>query len=501
MTTPPAARLGNITKSFGRFPALSGASLEVRSGEIHGLLGENGAGKSTLLSIFGGRLRPDAGSLEIRGTRTEFGTPGDAAAQGIGMVHQHFALVPAFTVLENLALGYRSSRSRWTLPIPDLRDRAARLQAETGLRVPLEASVERLGVGDRQRVEILKALLIDPSILLLDEPTAVLAPSEVDTLFGLLDRLRAQGRAIVLVAHKLDEILGVVDRVTVLRRGRTVLTAGRDEVDGPALVRAMVGEGPVADPAVPDIPRPRGGRVPPGEVVVSLEGAPTSGLNGPLEIRRGEIVGIAGIEGNGQGSLAMALAGRSRPPGTRVRLPAHLGFIPQDRTRSGLAGSMSLVENLALALHRDPAYRTSRPGLPSLLRWSALRERAGELMERYGVSGPGLDAPVAALSGGNQQRVVVAREMALARDVLVAENPTRGLDVASTTFVHQQIQSLSSTGDRPPGVVLISTDLDEIMALAHRIFTIVRGSLREVPRDARSREEIGGLMLSGVEAV
>ena len=507
---PVAARLEGVRKRFGETVALDGAGLTLRAGEVHGVLGENGAGKTTLLEILAGHLRPDAGALEVDGEPVTLSGPREAWSRGIGMVHQHYTLVGRLTVLENLALGVRARRGL-ALPLGRLRSRAGELGRRTGLDVPLDARVESLGVGERQRVEILKVLLRDPRVLVLDEPTAVLAPPEVERLLELLEGLADEGRAVVLVAHKLDEILAVADRVTVLRNGRTVLRALRDEVDAAGLARAMVGAG--SGDAVPvgvgaaatasgrDLGAARGGpadEASAAEIVARLRGARVDGEGGAprvedadLEVRRGEIVGIAGVEGNGQRELALVLAGRLRPDGGSREIPPDPGFIPQDRRREGLVLDFDLVENLALALHREPGLRRG-----PLLRWGELRRRAAAAMERFDVRAPGPGASAASLSGGNQQRVVVARELERGSDLLVAENPTRGLDVAAEEYVHGRLRGLRDRTPAP-GVVLISTDLDEVLALSDRLFVMVRGRLLEVPEGERTREGVGERMLAG----
>ncbi|MDP2959419.1 MAG: ATP-binding cassette domain-containing protein, partial [Longimicrobiales bacterium] len=369
--------------------------------------------------------------------------------------------------------------------------------------VPLDAPVGDLGVGSRQRVEILKALLRAPRILALDEPTAVLAPAEIAALFRLLRELAAGGGAVVLVAHKLDEVLSVADRVTVLRRGATVLTASAADVDAPALIRAMVGADE-ADPVAVGHWSGGGGALEAAagaEAVAALEGIRVRGARGEwavdgasLDVRRGEIVGIAGVEGNGQRELALVLAGAAAPDEGRARVPEGVGFIPQDRTREGLIGAFDLTENFALALHGDGAFRRG-----PFLRWGALRDRTGELMRRFDVRAAGPDVRAGTLSGGNQQRVVVARELSVARDLLVAENPTRGLDVAAAGFVHGELARLAAD-PAGPGVVLLSTDLDEVLALSHRVFVMVRGRLEPVPAGERTREGVGARMLAGLHA-
>lgn len=495
--TTPLARLGGIERRFGSVLALNGADLEIRPGEVHGVLGANGAGKSTLLNVLGGMLIPDAGVLEIEGRAVRLASPRDAWRHGIALVHQHFTLVPRLSARENLALG--AGRR------PGLDDELEGLMTRTGLRVPLAAPVEKLGVGDRQRIEILKALLRDPRVLVLDEPTAVLTPDEVDGLFSLLKELAADGRAVVLVAHKLDEVMSVADRITVLRDGRTVLTGPSAEHSVPELVRAMVG-GDAVDPialglvgieGADDHDRSAPGVV--GEVVARLERASRTDAGGPgirdadLEIRRGEIVGVAGVEGNGQRALALVVSGRDAPDAGRVEIPDGVGFIPQDRSTEGLIADFDLVENVALALHREPAFVRG-----PWMRWDALREAAERIRKRFDVAAPSVASRAGALSGGNQQRVIVGRELTLARDLLVAENPTRGLDVAAAAFVHDELRRLASEG---VGVLLVSTDLDEVLGLADRVYAIARGRLHEVPGDRRTREGIGALMLGGASDV
>jgi simple sugar transport system ATP-binding protein len=497
----PLARLKGISKRFGPVVALRSADLEVRAGEVHGVLGENGAGKTTLLNVLAGLVRSDAGVVEIEGQQVKLRRPRDAWDAGIGMVHQHFALVPTLSVLENLALGLRSAAAGLRLPYARVRREATDLAKRTGLTVPFDALVEELGVGDRQRVEILKTLLRRPRILVLDEPTAVLTPAEVGSLFALLRELAGSGQGVVLVAHRLDEILGVANRVTVLRRGRSVLSAPRDEVSEPGLTRAMIGTDVVAPGRADRPPLPRRTRGSTVDPVAVLEDVHVRGPRGQkaldgvsLEIRCGEIVGIAGVEGNGQRELALTLAGRVLPERGSVRVPLGAGLIPQDRSREGLVGAFDLASNVALTMHRDPCYRRG-----PVLRWHAIRSRTIELVRRFGIRSAGPEALASTLSGGNQQRVVVARELEAASDLLVAENPTRGLDVAATSFVRGELRRLADRVDAP-GIVLISTDLDEVLDLAHRVLVIVRGRLVEVPVGERTREGVGARMLSVAHA-
>lgn len=488
------ARLDGIVRRFGRVTALDGADLEVRAGEVHAVLGENGAGKSTLLSILGGLQAADSGTLSLRGASVTLRSPRNAWAHGIGLVHQHFMLVPRLSVLENLALGGQAPSRGWRLPLREIADRATDLMARIGLSVALDAVIEDLSVGDRQRVEILKALLREPSILILDEPTAVLSPPEVEGLSALLRGLARDGRAIILVSHKLDEVLAVSDHVTVLREGRTVLSVPRSEVDASSLTRAMVGV------ALSPGTRPGGRPASDGEIVASFRAVHTAGPSGhtalagvSLDLRRGEIVGVAGVEGNGQRELALVLAGRAEPSSGDVDLPHGTGFIPQDRTSEGLALDFDLSENVALAAHRDAEFRSS-----GLLKWDEIRARAEHLRTEFAVRATDTSVHARTLSGGNQQRLVIGRELPVAKDLLVAHNPTRGLDVAATDFVHRRI--LCTVGARPegPAVVLISTDLDEVLALSDRLLVIVRGRLSEVPLGQRTREGVGALMLGSV---
>lgn len=497
---PPLVEVRDLRKRFGSVVALDDARLTMRAGEVHALVGENGAGKTTLLSILAGHLRPDGGHIRLGGAPLELHSPRQGWERGIGMVHQHFALVPRLTGEENLALGVRRARKGWALPTDWLRSRVAEIRAETGLEVELQAPVEELSIGERQRLEIVKVLLRDPRVLVLDEPTAVLAPAEVEGLLSLLRRLASEGRAVLLVAHKLDEVLSVADHITVLRRGRTVLEAPRAQVDARGVAEAMVGD---ADALELSVIEPREA----GEVVVRWRADDSA----ELVVRSGEIVGIAGVEGNGQRALARALAGGAgaadpqdadrsvgspgpKSPDLPHRLPHRLqhrvAYIPQDRSLEGLVGSFSLVENVALG--------ASDRSL--LMDWAEVTRRTRELIERYDIRAAGPSAPAASLSGGNQQRLVVARELSGSPRLVVAENPSRGLDVAAARFVRDELRALRRGADAP-GIVLISTDLDEILALSDRIWTLVRGRLTPVPPDEHTREGVGRRMLTGEEGV
>ena len=505
---PATVEMRSVRKRFGSVDALSDASLRAFPGEIHALLGENGAGKTTLMRVLCGALRPDAGDVRVDGGEPRPGRARDAIRAGIGMVHQHFTLVPSLTVAENVALGTRDGGGA-RLRLERVRARLAELEGVTGLPVDADAPVAGLSVGAKQRVEIVKALYRDPRVLVLDEPTTVLGPREVEWLFGVLRALAREGRTVVFIGHKLDEILRVADRVTVLRRGRTVLAAGREEVDAPGLARAMIG-GPVAERSPPSA-RPGPGGAADGARVALLEGVSAHGADtrGPgggmavrdvtLEVRRGEVVGIGGVEGNGQRELALVLAGRLRPAAGRVRLPAIVSLIPQDRSAGGLVPGFDLAENTALAFHDDDAHRRG-----PLIDWSAMRRTAREIVAGFDVRAPGWRATAQSLSGGNRQKLLVGRELARSPDLLVAENPMRGLDIAAAAFLRGKLAGLRSRGAgpgrEPPGIVLFSTDLDEVLDLADRVFVLVRGRLVAVPERDRTPLGMGRLMLGSDEA-
>ena len=484
--TPPALSLRDIRKRFGRTLALDGATLEVRAGRVHALLGENGAGKTTLMRVAFGMVRPDAGEVVLHGRPHRPATPAAAIALGLGMVHQHFTLVPAMSVAENVALG-----GRGTFDPRAAERRVEALVAGTGLRIDPRARVADLGVGAQQRVEILKALARDARTLVLDEPTAVLAPDEARELLAHLRRFAAEGRAIVLITHKLRDALAVADDVTVLRSGRTVLAAPAGSLTEKDLARAMLGEGPLADPALAEevLAEPaRAGAAPAaGAVVARLDGVTLVDERGvvrirdaTLEARAAEILGVAGIEGAGQRELLRALAARLTPSAGTVTVPPRAGFVPEDRHRDALILDFTLAENLTLA---GAGARRGR------IAWSDERRRASILLDEHDVRASGVDAPARALSGGNQQKLVLARELAGDPALLVAENPTRGLDVRAAAAVHRALRTARARG---AAVVVHSSDLDEVLTLADRVVVVHGGVLRECPAD---REIVGRAML------
>ncbi len=444
-----ALRLLGVTRRFGSVTALDEVDFALAPGEIHGLLGENGAGKTTLARVAAGILAPDAGRIEIAGQPLGTGGAGRARGLGVAMVHQHFSLVPRFTGFENVALFNEAAWTRRGVGRPGYREQVEARAEELGLEVQLDVPVGGLGVVERQRVEILKALMGETRVLLLDEPTAVLAPQEVEGLFAVLRQVARAGAGIVLVAHKLDEVLAAADRVTVLRGGRWVLTREAAEVSARELAEAMVGAevgmgggGAVAarpggehapGPGVEHAPgagtAARGDEVAESEVVAELRDVTvTGGGTLPLrslsmELRRGEILGIAGVGGNGQRTLAAVLAGMLRPDSGEVELPEEVGWIPQDRTQEGLVNEFTISENVAFALHGRDDHRHG-----PWLDWAGVEEAAAALVRDMDVRADSPAAAAAVLSGGNQQKVVTGREFLRSGDLLVPSRP-RGVSM------------------------------------------------------------------------
>lgn len=463
-----ALSLRAVTKRFGDVLALDGAGCDIRRGSVHALLGENGAGKSTLMRVAYGLLRPDAGELLCDGRPRTFRSSRDARAAGIGMVHQHFLLVPAFTVAENVALG---GRGRF-----DARAAIARVQAlgeDTGLVVDPRAYVRDLPVAAQQRVELLRALAENPQLLVLDEPTAVLTPTESDELYAWMRRFTADGGTVVLITHKLREALSIADDLTVLRRGRTVLTGRCRDLGEGQLVTAVVG-GEAPELNAP--PTPATGS---GAAIFALQAASVTDARGvptlretTLEVRAGEMLGVLGVDGAGQDELLRLLAGRLAPTTGRVTRPSPVGFIPGDRLQDAVIPELSLVENLVLSGVGPVRGRVD---------WRARRTEVARLLSEHDVRAAGADAPLRSLSGGNQQRFVVGRERGIAPQALVAEHPTRGLDVRATARVHEELRAVARAGG---AVVLHSADLDEVLSLTSRIVVCFRGTVTEIPPPA-----------------
>ncbi len=464
MTDAAALSLRGVRKRFGETAALVDATCVVRRGTVHALLGENGAGKSTLMRIAFGLLAPDDGVLERNGRVVRFRSSREAIASGVGMVHQHFMLVPALTVAENAVLGGRGSFDRRAAAA-----RTERTAANAGLAVRADARVYELPVGAQQRAELVRALSHDVDVLILDEPTAVLTPSETDDLLAWMRRFAANGGSVVLITHKLREALAVADDITVLRRGTTVLTAPASAVTEEALVAAVVGA---------DVPRTRTAlpaAAPNAEPMFALDAASVTDARGvprlrraSVQVRRGEVLGVLGVEGAGAAELLRLLAGRLTPSEGRVQHPAVVGFIPADRLTEAVIPAMTLAENLALA---DAGRRSG------VLDWSAYHQRAQALVVAHDVRARGAEAAMRELSGGNQQKFVVARETALAPEALVAENPTRGLDVRASDRVLAAIRDVAIRGG---AAVVHSTDMDEILSLTRRVVVCFDGRVTEI---------------------
>ena len=494
-------RLENVSRSFGDVRALTDASLRVERGTVHALLGENGAGKTTLIRIAGGELHADAGRIEVDGRAMRFTSPAGAMRAGIGVVHQHFALVPALTVAENVALGGAGRFDRRAIS-----ERIRRLGDRTGLVVDPDATVAELAVGARQRVEILKALSRETSILLLDEPTAVLTPAEAAALLQWLRSFADAGGAVVLITHKLREALHIADAITVLRHGRSIVSSMRADVDERGVAAAMLGEvadvvpaaslataagvdvGPEArvEADVDRSPTDAVRQVSVRAVVVELDGAGASATGRPglrpttLRIHAGEIVTVAGVEGSGERELLRLLAGRLNPTTGAVRRTGVVGFIPEDRQAEGLVLPFTLSENVAL---------NGAGGRRGWIRWRSMRDRARRILEEQDVRARDADVPAGTLSGGNQQKLIIGRALMERPALIVAENPTRGLDIRATGRVHSALRDAARAG---AAVVIYSSDLDEVIAFGERVLVAHQGSITEAPRD---RSAVGRAML------
>ena len=491
--TPPLVVLERITKRFPGVLANDEVDLELRAGEVHALIGENGAGKSTLMRVLYGMYPADGGRILVRGHEVKIGSPRDAIANGIGMVHQHFVLVDPFTVTENIILGEEGGER---LDMDAAQERVAELADSYAFRVNPGAVVEELSVGEEQRVEILKALYRGVEILVLDEPTAVLTPSETKDLFGNLRKLREAGRTIVFISHKLDEVMEIADRITVLRRGRVVGETRPSETSKATLAEMMVGR-----PVLFRLDKPS---VEIGEPVLKVEDLTGEGkLNGvSLEVRAGEILGVAGVEGNGQRELAESLIGLRTPESGTIELEgatiagrpvfdirnAGVGYIPEDRHEQGLVLTMSLWENSVLGRQDD----TDFSGSLGVLYIRKIKDLAARLVKLFDIRARSVDVTASTLSGGNQQKLILARELETDPKLLIAAQPTRGLDVGAIEFVWKEILDQKAAGR---GVLLISAELDEIYALSDRIVTLFEGKITgEFPPDAPP-EQVGIGML------
>ncbi|MBN1284779.1 MAG: ABC transporter ATP-binding protein [Anaerolineae bacterium] len=492
----------SITKRFPGVLANDGVDFEVRAGEIHALLGENGAGKSTLMRQLYGLYQPDAGAILIDGRPVTFTSPSDAIAARIGMVHQHFMLVPTLTVAENVALGLPSSRGlRLDLDVVSARIRE--LSATYGLDVKPDAEVWTLSVGQQQRVEIIKALYRGASLLIMDEPTAVLTPQEVNELFVTLRQMVADGRLIIFISHKLHEVTAISSRVTVLRDGRVVGTVNTADTNRNKLAYMMVGREIAAQPERPPVIK--------GEARLRLRGVCADGDAGlqvvcgiDLDVHAGEIVGVAGVSGNGQRELAEVIAGlRSCTAGaiemdgqdithapTGARIKAGLAYIPEERMRDGTIKDFTVEENAILLDHGCPPFSQG-----VFLNFGTIADYAEHLIEAFDVKTPSRNTLLKSLSGGNIQKLILARELTRDPKVLIAAQPTRGVDIGATEYIHKRLVEQRAKGT---ATLLISEDLDEIRALSDRIAVMYEGMLMGVvDRDAATVEQLG-LMMAGV---
>ena len=494
--------LRGITKRFGALTANDSINLKVESGEIHAILGENGAGKSTLMNIVYGLLSPDEGSIWVDGKEITIDSPLDALAAGIGMVHQHFMLIPVFTVAENIVLGHEKVKGPGFLDLESARKEIARVSAEFNFDVDPDALVEDLPVGIQQRVEIIRALIYDAKVLILDEPTAVLTPQETDELLKNMKKLRDQGTAIVFITHKLREVKEAADKITIIRRGAVVGTAS-PTASQEELASLMVGR-PVSldvDKAAPKVGAPL-------LVVDHLNIHDHTGRtlvkDVSFELRAGEVLAVAGVQGNGQSELAEAVVGLQehvtgkitldgtviKPGKVRDSLHAGIAFVPESREEDGLISSFSIEENLILDLHDLPPFAKG-----PVISQSEVASNASKRVVEFDIRAQSPKDPASSLSGGNKQKVVLARELSRPVKLVVASQPTRGLDVGSIEFVHERIIAERDAGR---GVLLFSTELDEVVALADRIAVMYRGEfIAIVPADT-SREELG-LLMAGVK--
>ncbi len=491
--------LKGITKRFPGVVANDGIDLAVGDGEIHALLGENGAGKTTLMNVLYGLYHADEGEIVIDGQAVRFASPGDAIAAGIGMVHQHFMLIPVFTVAENVVLGVEPTRRLGLLDRARARREVRQLSERFGLAVDPDAMVEDLPVGVQQRVEIIKALLREARLLILDEPTAVLTPQETDDLFAVMRSLQKSGHSILFITHKLKEVLPVADRITVLRNGRVVGSTVPDQTGEQELASMMVGRSVLL--------RVSKGEARPGPVVLEVDGLTVLDDRGhvavddlSLQVREGEIVALAGVQGNGQTELVEALTGLAPAVAGTVRvggralgraspravLRAGLAHVPEDRVKDGLIATFSVAENLVLNTY-DVAPFARGP----MMDLRAVQASAKERVREFDIRTPSVDVAVKNLSGGNQQKVIIARELSRPIRLLIASQPTRGLDVGSIEYVHRRIVEARDQGD---AVLIVSSELDEVLALADRIAVMFRGRIVGERPAGADRDEIGLLM-------
>jgi ABC-type uncharacterized transport system ATPase subunit len=484
--------------------ALKGVDLTVYEGEILGLLGENGAGKTTLMKILFGMLKPTSGKIIVKGEEVSFKSPSDAIAKGIGMVHQHFTLVEVFDALHNIILGMEGHGLFSKIDVENARKKLQKLMDELNFQVPLDVPVENLPVGVQQRIEILKMLYRNVDVLILDEPTAVLTPIEVEELFRVLRQLKSQGKTIIFISHKLNEVMEITDRVTVIRRGEVIGTVNTSEATPQLLARMMVGRDVVLRLEKPPAQ--------PGKSILRVENLWVKGDRGEdavrglsFEVRAGEIFGIAGVEGNGQTELIEAITGLRKVEKGKVLMedkdvtgksPKELydlgmAHIPEDRTHMGLVLDMTVTENSILGLHWRKKFQRFR----GVIHWGKARKHARNLIEKFDILAPGTEAPAKSLSGGNQQKLIVAREVSKEPILIIASQPTRGVDVASTEYIRNYLIKLRTEGK---AVLLVSADLDEVLQLSDRMGIMYEGEFMGVVKPEEVTIEEIGMMMGGI---
>lgn len=493
----------DITKIFGEFTANDHINLNVKRGEIHALLGENGAGKSTLMNMLAGLLEPTSGEIAINGQVVDIESPSKAAHLGIGMVHQHFMLVDAFTVVENIILGSETTKTGGVIDLKKATEDILELSKKYGLEVDPTAKVSDISVGAQQRVEILKTLYRGADLLIFDEPTAVLTPDEITELLKIMKVLVSEGKSIILITHKLDEIRAVSDRVTVIRRGKSIKTVEIEGATNDDLAEWMVGRSvSFKTEKIASVPK---------EVILSVKdlvvnenrGIPAvKGLS--LDVRAGEIVGIAGIDGNGQSELIQAITGLRKVKSGQILIKGQdvvgktprkitemqVSHVPEDRHRDGLILDMSVAENISLqTYYKEPISKNG------ILNYSKINEKARQLMQEFDVRGAGELVPSKALSGGNQQKAVIAREIDRNPDLLIVSQPTRGLDVGAIEYIRKR---LIAERDKGKAVLVVSFELDEILDVSDRIAVIHDGKIHGVVDPAETnKQELGKLMAGG----
>jgi simple sugar transport system ATP-binding protein len=499
-----SVELRAITKSFGALVANDAITLKVERGEIHAILGENGAGKSTLMNILYGLLQPDSGEIFVDDKSVKIGAPSDALAAGIGMVHQHFMLIPVFTVAENIVLGHEKTKSLGKLDLSQARAEIARISKEFNFDVNPDAVVETLPVGIQQRVEVIRALMYNAKVLILDEPTAVLTPQETDELLSVMKRLKSQGTSIIFITHKLREVQAVADRITIIRRGKVVGTA-LPTATQEELATQMVGR-----PVILTLNKNKSNV---GKSLLSMKNLTITDNRGVelvkninLDVHAGEIVAVAGVQGNGQTELARAILnlepharGEIQIDGENIlgrsvsdAIHSGVAFVPESRELDGLISSFSISENLILDVFDKAPYGKKLAMFPSVV-----KSEAEKRIQEFDIRTQSVTDLVSSLSGGNKQKVVLARELSRPVKVVVASQPTRGLDVGSIEFVHERMVAERDAGR---GVLLFSTELDEVFALADRIAVMYKGEIIDIVPATISRSELG-LLMAGVKKV